>query len=299
MGSGRFDRHAYSLYATAATTRADGSAKTIHETFVNKDLKQSLNPYKANRESCDSAEHPLSNAIIIGLDITGSMGHIAHSMVKNGLGKLMNGIMETKPVTDPHIMFMAIGDAACDRIPLQVSQFESDIRIAQQLTDVVMEGGGGGNNTESYDLPWYFAADHTQLDCFNKRGKKGYLFTIGDEMPPTGLSGRQLEKIIGDVVQANLLPDALLAMAKERYEVFHLIIEQGDYARRRPGAVYDAWTKLMGNRAIRLSDYTRLSEIILATIRIVEGEDVDDVIAAFPECTKVLQRAFDLEMAQA
>ena len=58
-------------------------------------------------------------------------------------------------------MFGAIGDATCDRVPLQVGQFESDNRMDDDLGRIVLEGGGGGQQTESYELAMYFMARHT------------------------------------------------------------------------------------------------------------------------------------------
>jgi hypothetical protein len=79
-------------------------------------------------------------------------------------------------------MFGAIGDATCDRAPLQVGQFESDNRMDDDLSRILLEGGGGGQKTESYELAMYFMARHTAADCYEKRGKRGYLFIIGDEL---------------------------------------------------------------------------------------------------------------------
>ena len=58
-------------------------------------------------------------------------------------------------------MFGAIGDATCDRAPLQVGQFESDNRMDDDLGRILLEGGGGGQKTESYELAMYFMARHT------------------------------------------------------------------------------------------------------------------------------------------
>jgi hypothetical protein len=93
-------------------------------------------------------------------------------------------------------MFMAIGDANCDKAPLQVSQFEADKRIIDQLTQIYLEHSGGGNDFESYNLPWYFAANHTVHDSMEKRGKRGYLFTVGDEETPQDLTRDQINHII-------------------------------------------------------------------------------------------------------
>ena len=79
-------------------------------------------------------------------------------------------------------MFAAVGDATCDRVPLQVGQFESDNRMDENLENMILEGGGGGQKTESYELALYFMARHTAIDCYAKRGRRGYLFVIGDEM---------------------------------------------------------------------------------------------------------------------
>ena len=120
------------------------------------------------RESCDSVDNPNSVPIILGLDVTGSMGRYAELIAKKYLPDLMTAIIERSPVADPHLMFMGIGDARMnDSAPLQVSQFEADIRILESLREIYLEGGGGGNSNESYDLAWYFGANKTKIDSTN------------------------------------------------------------------------------------------------------------------------------------
>lgn len=264
-----------------ASTSASYRSMDRSELFNQRKIREDFDPLKITvRESCDSEANPLSNAIIVGLDVTGSMGFIAEHIAKNGLGKLVEGILDTKPVTDPHIMMMAIGDVFCDQAPLQVTQFEADIRIAEQLTNLWLEGGGGGNSFESYDLPWAFAAYKTKIDCYRKRGKKGYLFTIGDEMPPSSPNKRQLTETIGDVVQADPTENQLLYDASDMYNVFHIIVEEGSFASRRLNTVVDGWTTLLGKKAIRLNNYKYISEVILAVIEVNEGRDPEEVIAS-------------------
>ena len=285
MGNARWDS---STYASTSIVYRSASRDQL---FKQKEVKKEFKPLNiAIRESCDSEENPESTAIIIGLDVTGSMGYIAEDIVKNSLGTLVESLYDNVPVTDPHIMIMAIGDIFHDRVPLQVTQFEADIRIAEQLTDIYLESGGGGNSFESYDLPWAFAARKTKIDCFDKRGKKGYLFTMGDEYPPNkDASVQQLNEAVGLAAQAEQSSEEYLAEAQQRYNVFHLIIEQGNYASRRLTEVTTNWRNILDKRAISVNDHSYIPQIITSIIEVSEGKDPDDVIAQFQD--KKVQKA--------
>lgn len=266
MGSGRFDSHAYTAYSDSAV------GKSTREVFGSRDMKSELDPKGVKvRESRDSADNPLSNAIIVALDVTGSMGMLADVIARKGLGVLFQSLLDDRPVSDPHLMFMGIGDAHYDRAPLQVSQFEADNRIVEQLAGLWLEGGGGGNRSESYHLPWYFAAHHTSIDCFEKRGRKGYLFTVGDEETPDKLLRSQIAGVIGDTSQQDYTAAELLLQAQRTYHVYHIIIEEGNHARSHPAEVRESWTRLMGQNALGLRDHTKLAEGIASIIEMNEG----------------------------
>jgi hypothetical protein len=268
MGGGTFDPKAYRSF-TAST-----AGKSTDEIYASRGMAKDLNPLGVKvRESRDSADNPNSTPLIVGIDVTGSMGMIADNLAREGLGTLFTGILDRKPISDPHVMFMAIGDANCDRAPLQVSQFEADKRIIEQLTQIYIEHGGGGNNFESYNLPWYFAAFHTVHDSMEKRGKRGYLFTVGDEEAPRDLTKDQIKRFIGDTLEADLSTQDLLQAAQRSYDVFHIIIEEGDYARRAMDRVVNSWVPLLGQHVIRLSDHKKLAETIVSAIEVVEGAD--------------------------
>ena len=158
MGTARWDPADWKAYAGATKGRSTSAI------FGRRALHDALDPRRIPlRESRDSAKNPRSTAIICALDVTGSMGMIADALARQGLGTLVEEILRRKPVSDPHVMCMGVGDATCDQAPLQVTQFEADIRIAEQLQELWLEKGGGGNCFESYDLPWYFAAMHLSL----------------------------------------------------------------------------------------------------------------------------------------
>jgi hypothetical protein len=263
------------------TRKASYAGKSRQEVFQSRSIRKDFDPKNIDmRESCDSEAHPESTALIFGLDVSGSMGFIAERIAKEGLGTLVNGILDSKPVTDPHLMMMAIGDIRYDEAPLQVTQFETDIKIADQLTELWLEGAGGGNQHESYDLPWAFAATKTKIDCFDKRGVKGYLFTMGDEMPPV-TGNRSLLVENGINFQSEMNAEQVLEAAQERYNVFHVIVEEGNYCSSsgRLNSVRSAWNDLLGKRVIHLNNHKHISEVIISVIMVNEGQDPDSVIA--------------------
>ena len=187
---------------------------------------------------------------------------------------------------------MAIGDVFCDDAPLQVTQFEPDITIAKQLEQMYIEKGGGGNQSESYTLPWYFAAFHTASDHHEQRNEKGYLFTIGDEEVPPALTKAQIERFIGATQQQDFTAEELYALVSEKYHTFHIIVEQGNHMRYRPSQVRQGWKALIGDHAIPLSDYKKLSEVVVSVIQVNEGAARQDVIASWPaEIAKVVAHA--------
>lgn len=266
MGAGRWDSAKYASFSASTVGRS------TEEVYSSREMKSDLDPKNAKlRESRDSAENPNSTAIIVALDVTGSMHVLADTIARKGLGVLFQKILDEKPVSDPHLMFMGVGDVIYDRAPLQVSQFEADARIIEQLTQIWIEHGGGGNNFESYNLPWYFGAVHTSIDCYEKRGRKGYLFTVGDEEAPRDLTQEQLIKVFGDQVVRGLTNKELLEQVGKMYHVFHVIIEEGNYARGHGDAVRQSWAHTLGQNVIHLSDHTKLAEVVVAAIAATEG----------------------------
>ena len=280
MGYGAWSSTSYTVSSENYRTQ------TREQVFSNRQIAKEFDPRNiVMRESFDSEDSPESTAIMVGLDVTGSMGFIPEALVKNSLGTLVQGLLDTKPVPDPHIMMLGIGDINYDDAPLQASQFEADNRIVDQLVDIYLEGGGGGNAFESYDLVWAFAAQKTNIDCFNKRGKKGYLFTIGDEETPRTGSPELIKKAANLDYSQRVTEDDLLKAAQEKYEVFHIMVEEGSHMHWYGKTVISKWRKLLGKRAVLLSNHECLAEVILSVIRVNEGEDPETVINSWQDDT--------------
>ena len=234
--------------------------KAASEIF-SRSMSNAMNPDGVMlRESRDSSEHPNTISIILALDVTGSMGSIPHFLVKDGLPHIMSNIIQ-RGIKDPQLLFLAVGDHECDRNPLQVGQFESsDDLLDKWLTEVYIEGGGGGNAGESYLLAWYFAGFHTALDSFEKRKQKGFLFTIGDEPTLREIPAKALENIMGLGQQQNYPASVLLDKARERYHVYHLHICETSAGSQK--STQDGWKQLVGDNLIMVEKHSDIAKII-------------------------------------
>ena len=279
MGSGSWTVRDWTTYTT---TRGYSASSTVDSLYSRTYMKETLSPKSVTREACDSDEHPNSTPIIIGLDVTGSMSHCLESVFKK-LNDLISELYDRKPIEDPQIMFAAFGDTECDDYPLQVTQFESDIRIAEQLNDVYFERGGGGNAGESYSLPWYFAARHTKIDSWDKHKKKGFIFTIGDECCLPKISKEAIKKFIGDDVQDNISSEEILTELSRRYNVYHLIIHPVYYQ-----PVKEEWTNLLGQNAIELKDESKIAETIVSILEMHAGKSLDEVAESWDGSTGLM-----------
>jgi hypothetical protein len=142
---------------------------------------------------------------------------VPEDLVRNQLGSLMDTMLQ-RGVTDPQLMFSAIGDHYSDQAPLQVGQFESSTELVNEgLKKFYLEGGGGGSGEESYLLAWQVAAQHTSIDCWEKRRKKGFLFTVGDERTHHTIEAqRQLQLFGYDAANNRSAADLLAATVTDR-----------------------------------------------------------------------------------
>lgn len=262
MGSGVYSSSVY----TAEYSSRGFASKSLGEIFTNTastafnsvgNLKVESRKYTQDkikpemlkvgvRECCDTEEHPNSTPIIIALDVTGSMGRIPYVMIKEHLPKLMGAIQQVG-IPDPQLLFMAIGDHECDRYPIQIGQFESDTKkILDMLESFYIESGGGGNDGESYLLAHIMAGYHTETDSWFKRGKKGFLFTIGDEPNLRRINEQDLVKHLN--YEKGVSPISAveaLAKAQEQYHVFHIHVTDGSHL------LSNSWKELLGNNLLR------------------------------------------------
>jgi hypothetical protein len=226
------------------------------------------------RESRDSADHPNTVSIAFALDVTGSMGEIPARLAKEELPHFMKLLLGCK-IPDPQILFMAVGDAFSDSAPLQVGQFESTAELMDQwLTWSYLEGNGGGQGKESYELAMYFLATHTVLDSLIKRKKRGYMVMTGDELPYPAVSKHQVEALVGDKLDDDVPVEEVVAELRESFEPFFLIPDHDRRARceRR-------WRDLLGDHVVCMTSPADTCYVSAGAIGLAERiiRDVDDL----------------------
>ncbi|MFN8633535.1 MAG: hypothetical protein U0893_06735 [Chloroflexota bacterium] len=287
MGSGYFDPGAYDdhLRDKAASGRSIfdySDAQQPGSRIVHPDLDPSWRNRAGLkiRESRDGADHPEATPIVVVLDVTGTMSNVVYA-IHSSLKNLYNLLLTKGYVKDPQIMFMAIGDSSitggrmCDEVPLQVAQFESDIRATLQLEQIVIEGGGGGQKHESYQNAAYFLADHTIHDAWDKRGKKGYVYFIGDEFAWPNVEPDEIQALVGDPLTRPIPTSEIFARVKERYETFFILPDGATYGGDRQ--VLGFWKKLLGENVLQLSEPNGAAELIALSIGTREAAiDLDD-----------------------
>ena len=234
-------------------------------------MKQVMSPYKQIRECCENAEHPETFPIIIGLDVTGSMGDIPVHLIKHDFVEVMSKILE-EGIACPQVCFVAYGDHECDDAPIQIGQFEaSDELMEKWLKSTWIESGGGPNEGESTSLVHYFASRHTSCDAITKRGKKGVLITVGDEptlktYPAKSTNhAKSLSEIFGDSLQSNLTATEILEETKKSWDVYHINIL--DHSGQRI-VTQKSWKELLGDHLINVesNDNTKVSNVITALV---------------------------------
>lgn len=156
MGAGSWTTSSFKDYSVSKGMSVSAAGVVLgmdsnQDNFKARKLNMALDPKNVIRECCDSDEHPETIPVILGLDVTGSMGDAAVEVAKK-LNVIMTKLFEN--IKDVEFMIMGIGDLAYDQSPIQASQFESDIRIAEQLDKLYFEFGGGGNSNKKRSITW-------------------------------------------------------------------------------------------------------------------------------------------------
>ncbi len=124
----------------------------------------------------ESLETDSENPVVIGCDITGSMGDWPATIFSK-LPYLENELIEYYG-DDFAVSFCAIGDVFSNRYPLQIQPFVKGADLKTSLGKLIVDGGGGGTSEESYDMPALYYS--RKVKCPNVIHKPLFII-IGDE----------------------------------------------------------------------------------------------------------------------
>lgn len=283
MGGGIWTSSSFKDYSASVGRTVDKTGglsrdiNTQQTLFTRTSLSPELNPYNKIRECRDSDEHPNTLPVILALDVTGSMGDSAKEIASK-LNVIMEKIFDN--TKDVEFMVQAIGDEDYDDVPFQMSQFESDIRIAKQLDKVYFEGGGGVNLWESYSYAWYAAWKHCDLDVW-KRGGKGIIITIGDEPLNPYIKSTYVEQVFGDNLQkGTLATEDIYNAIKDKYDIYHISVSLGNSYND------ENFRELLGDQNVYRIDRHNLSKLSNIIVDIVNNHSNNESSSSYESTTE-------------
>jgi hypothetical protein len=240
--SGSYDRTAYSTTAETKFSRSSQDKST-------RSLGRSL--------TC-THKHP----IVCGVDVTGSMGDWP-KVIWDKLPMFYGQIIQQGYLTDPAISFAAIGDAYADRAPLQVCDFAQSDDLDAAIESLWLEGGGGGQDHESYELMMHFYAHRV---TFQKNAMRPILFITGDEAFFPAIEDSTLRQWI-DTGYPTQTTEQIAADLKKIYDVFLL---RKRYTNGGEAGIQAGWERLLGKQNVTLvEDPKSIIDLMLGIIAMV------------------------------
>ncbi len=180
-----------------------------------------------------------SNPLIVAVDVTGSMASWP-AEIFDRLPLLYNTLSQYRE--DLEVCFAAIGDAACDQWPLQVTTFASGFDLEQLLGSLYGEGGGG-DAPESYGLFAHWVNTHVEVSDLQE---PPFLIVFGDITMHPKVPKEQINHYLGD--RALRYVDAIKAwnQVSDNWNTWFLRRPTG-----KPGDMVDKqWGKAIGEQKI-------------------------------------------------
>lgn len=204
--------------------------------------------------------------LVILCDVTGSMG----SWPATIFSKLPYLELEGKEYLgeDMEIAWGAIGDATCDKYPLQIRPFSKGLDLDKQLQQIVVEGGGGGGAKESYEL----AALYVARNVYTPKAEKPLCIIIGDEgfydiIPKADATKVACANFQTPRVEAREIFQELM----ERFSVYLIRkpydLGVGDQLGPRDKVIQAQWERVLGaERIVHLPNADRVVDVIFGIL---------------------------------
>ncbi len=202
--------------------------------------------------------------LVVAIDVTGSMGEWPR-IIFSKLPVLYHEAKLWLPEID--ISFAAVGDAYCDRRPVQICDFGKDRDLEQHINAIFPEGGGGGQTQESYELFAYYYLKHCDLP----NAQKALFVYCGDEGFYEKIRRQQVQALFGDALTED--PDSYQVFAQlcEKFEVYNLRVKYSDDAKDQQ--IREQWQRAIGRqRVLRLEDPRRIVDCIIGLTALIAND---------------------------
>ncbi len=264
MGGGYYERDDSNDYnSTNNTNNAYSYSSTAEKLILRDDIHPDLNP--KNYSSVNLASKGRT-PIVFAVDVTGSMGEWV-KIIYDKFPMFYGQLNLHEYAYDPTVSFCAIGDAECSKVPLQVSGFASGLDIDSIITKLYLEGGGGGNLRESYELAAHFYLEKCNL----VNHEFPFLFITGDEAFFNEITVKNVQKVFGgEKIAENLNSREVMRNLKDKFNVFHLRKKFEDENKEK--GMYKQWCDTLGaERVLQVNCPKACIDVILGAIAITTG----------------------------
>lgn len=278
MGGGYYERDDTQTYDTSYNNSYNqtNSFNSTVNFNAKVGMQSSLHPNLDPKNWSDSKISTHSRSpIVFGLDVTGSMGEWV-KIIYEKLPMFYGQIMLQKYLEDPAISFCAIGDHEASFAPLQISPFSQGLEIDDQIKKLFLEGGGGGNSKESYELAAWFYLNKCELE----NSQFPFFFVTGDEVFFDKISKTALKKVIGIELDSTIVNinndntelssiEAFKLLCK-KFNVFHIRKSYGDVGKDKE--MSKKWAEALGpERILDVQTPKACIDVVLGAIAITSG----------------------------
>jgi hypothetical protein len=239
------------------------SARRTYDAHVGRSYDAAVSAGKGTKDLITDQVRTESTApVVIVIDETGSMGDWPATIFSK-LPYLENEGKEYLG-DDFEICFMAIGDAYCnEQYPLQVRPWAKGLDLKDRLAELVIEGGGGGQETESYDLAALFAAERIEIP----NAIKPIMIFIGDEKCYDFVNTDQARDLCGVDLKKSLSTEQVFKKLMNKFSVYIIRKAYGTSADNSLSAedkrITAHWERLLGtDRICNLPEAGRVVDVI-------------------------------------
>ncbi|MFQ6010288.1 MAG: hypothetical protein ACE5J7_04180 [Candidatus Aenigmatarchaeota archaeon] len=202
--------------------------------------------------------------LVVAVDVTGSMGEWPEIIFEK-LSVLYNEAKLHMP--DIEISFAAVGDAYCDRQPIQICKFGKGKELDEMINKIYAEGGGGGQHYETYELVAYYYLKH----CNIPKAKKPMFVFCGDEAFYDKVDAGHIRDLIGDNVKNDRESMKVMKDLCKKFDTYNLRIEYDNG--RLEDEIHELWQNALGKQHVtKMEDPRRIVDCIIGMTAMAAGD---------------------------